>query len=415
MILLSALTPRLLLSGLQLREQHAVVAAVSSVTGLDLDAHTVCDFDHRVAALDGLQHDRDLIDEIVAVLDGELEEAFLDGSLEESAAPILVATTPPDTSAAQTLSEKLLAAREHHADFWELQRPVERTATTWKASSARNAMHAELDGAHIDGRWDCSTVSVWDGVVDEELRCALLNLLGESEGWEPEVGPDAAAWERGFRDVLLDVESETAATSWGLGPEALERLCTQSPTPAPLLELQSRLQALADASNPDAACSLCRMPAAALGDEITPLAANAPTAAEDPDTFQWHIDADPNLLPPSPWTDYYGRYPNREPGRPRFVTALLYLSPEWQSEWGAPTRFLDLPTSEVLEVDARPGRLVLMDQDITHAVTAPTALAGSRPRYSLVLKLVLHPPEGSTITPRLAPGKATRFGSAGDQ
>ena len=39
----------------------------------------------------------------------------------------------------------------------------------------------------------------------------------------------------------------------------------------------------------------------------------------------------------------------------------------------------------------KPGRLVLMDQDITHAVSAPNAEAGSRPRYSLVCKLVLHP------------------------
>lgn len=65
-----------------------------------------------------------------------------------------------------------------------------------------------------------------------------------------------------------------------------------------------------------------RMSTAVLGDEITPLAANAPVSS-DGDIFSWHIDADPMLLPPSPWTDVYGLAPNRAPGRPRFVTALI--------------------------------------------------------------------------------------------
>jgi hypothetical protein len=48
-----------------------------------------------------------------------------------------------------------------------------------------------------------------------------------------------------------------------------------------------------------------RLPSATLGDAVLPIAANAPTAADE-GAFDWHIDADPNLLPPSPWTDYYG-------------------------------------------------------------------------------------------------------------
>ena len=52
-----------------------------------------------------------------------------------------------------------------------------------------------------------------------------------------------------------------------------------------------------------------------------------------------------------------------------------------------------------------------------HSVTAPHAAAGARPRYSLVLKLVLHPPEGSEgdVHVRLADagwGEPTPFGSA---
>ena len=125
-------------------------------------------------------------------------------------------------------------------------------------------------------------------------------------------------------------------------------------------------------------------------DQVAPLAANAPVAADGAAAFGWHIDADPVLLPPSPWTDVYGRRcavcrrrpppraaaaaatalstsapppgpsnhytppshppaaptraarrPNRAPGAPRFVSALVYLSPCWQDAWGAPTRLLD--------------------------------------------------------------------------
>ena len=65
-----------------------------------------------------------------------------------------------------------------------------------------------------------------------------------------------------------------------------------------------------------------------------------------------------------------------------------------------------------------PGRLILMDQDITHSVTPPHAAAGERPRYSLVLKLVLHPADASGESEarvQLADpawGEPTAFGSA---
>ena len=42
-----------------------------------------------------------------------------------------------------------------------------------------------------------------------------------------------------------------------------------------------------------------------------------------------------------------------------------------------------------LVVRPKRGRAVLMDQDILHRVSAPSAAAGGRPRYSLVWKLVL--------------------------
>jgi len=158
---------------------------------------------------------------------------------------------------------------------------------------------------------------------------------------------------------------------------------------------------------------VCRMSDACFAGGITQLAANAPTAADGAAAFGWHVDADPLLLPPSPWTDAYRRYPNRLPGKPRFVTALVYLSPEWRPEWGAPTRFLDTPTGEVLSVAPAPGRVCLMDQDLSHSVTAPEESAGERPRYSLALKLVVHPTQEERV--RLTPagwGEPLLFGSA---
>ena len=79
-------------------------------------------------------------------------------------------------------------------------------------------------------------------------------------------------------------------------------------------------------------------------------------------------------------------------GKPRFMSVLVYLNEEWNCDaWGAPTRFLDVATDTAFDVQAIPGRVVIMDQDITHSVVAPFEAAGKRPRYSLVWKLILHP------------------------
>jgi hypothetical protein len=81
------------------------------------------------------------------------------------------------------------------------------------------------------------------------------------------------------------------------------------------------------------------MPEAVYGGGVPCITANAPVAAdgvaaagggagageeeeaEEDGVFGWHVDADPLAAPPSPWTDAFGRYPNRARGRPRFVSA----------------------------------------------------------------------------------------------
>ena len=106
------------------------------------------------------------------------------------------------------------------------------------------------------------------------------------------------------------------------------------------------------------------------------------------------------------------------------MSCLIYLNDEWDGDlWGAPTRFVDVPTDDeldrkVYDVTACPGRCIIMDQDIGHTVVAPIAAAGKRPRYSLVWKLILHPKTTGQDMKQLAGGRKSLwpeteyFGSA---
>jgi 2OG-Fe(II) oxygenase superfamily len=272
------------------------------------------------------------------------------------------------------------------------------------------SLHVELDGATVittsdlssppTSWWDTSTVLVWDDLISDDLRRRLLNVVkGISEGspsssisgdetkemeWDDVLqGPDPSRWTRGG---LMDTPNDdNTARCWGLGEDDIEDICFGD---HPAITEFERI--LSEHVFPQ--FKVCRLPEAVFGACVSPLTANAPTHG---DQFDYHIDGDPKLTPPSPWTDVYGRYPNRQVGKPRFVSCLIYLNDEWKSEeWGAPTRFLDLPSSTWYDVLPRPGRCVVMDQDVSHTVVAPHAAAGRRPRYSLVWKLILHPREG---------------------
>lgn len=260
----------------------------------------------------------------------------------------------------------------------------------------------EIDGAMIDSvqspgqtHFDTSSILVFDKLLDEDLRKRLLNVvkgypedhsIDEDDNWNDiENGPDPTRWVRGgITDVASDdADDAEGGSCWGLADDAIMDIC-YGEHPA-VSEFESKLANLF----PNFVVS--RLPEAVLGGCISPLTANAPTHG---DSFDYHIDADPLQVPPSPWADVYGRYPNRSKGKPRFVSCLLYLNDIWDAEtWGGPTRFLDPPTQEVYDVMPKPGRCVIMDQDVSHTVVAPNEEAGSRPRYSLVWKLILHPTE----------------------
>jgi hypothetical protein len=195
-----------------------------------------------------------------------------------------------------------------------------------------------------------------DGVVDDALRRDLLSLL-HGKKFDPERGVDGRVWEQGaFSDVVGG-----ASSTWGLRSSSHARLLSDPPPPA-LRELEARLSKLLLALNDGASVTLCRMPEACFGPSVPSVGGNAPVAADADGGYSYHIDADPSLLPPSPWLDVHGHYPNRCPGKPRFVTAVVYVNEAWGETWGAGTVFLDPPTEETVEVEVRPGRVVLMDQ-----------------------------------------------------
>lgn len=258
------------------------------------------------------------------------------------------------------------------------------------------SIHVEVDGAYIqdlNGKsvWDTSTILVFDDFVSKDLLRRLRNVVlgivddddeGSSAWNDMKQGPDPRRWTRGgLVDIPDNKDDETEGRCWGLTPQEISQLCFHHH------DALQEFETLLASTFPQ--FTLMRLPEAVLGESVSPLTANAATFG---DTFDQHIDADPALTPPSPWTDVYGRYPNRCKGKPRFMSCLVYMNEKWNcDDWGAPTRFWDVATDTAFDVQAIPGRVVLMDQDITHSVVAPFEAAGKRPRYSLVWKLILHP------------------------
>jgi len=316
--------------------------------------------------------------------------------------PILLSikSNLPESLSHEEIVEMLANTIEHEVQEYEMN-----VALPCNPESPVKAFipssHVEVDGAQVTGPdgntfWDTSTLLVFDNLVTDDLRKRLLDVvLGREDddgpAWnDAKNGPDPRRWARGG---LLDVpeEQETATETygseedgrcWGLREEAIAELCFEHH--GAFQEFETTLSDLFPQF------TVSRFPEAVLGSDVSPLTANAATFG---DHFDWHIDADPNLTPPSPWTDVYGRYPNRCPEKPRFMSCLIYLRDWNEEEWGAPTRFLDVATDTPYDVQAKPGRVVIMDQDITHTVVAPLEAAGKCPRYSLVWKLILHPQE----------------------
>lgn len=68
------------------------------------------------------------------------------------------------------------------------------------------------------------------------------------------------------------------------------------------------------------------------------------------------------------------------------LTALWYIAPEWNVEWGGETIFYDTNRDAAAVVSPRPGRLVVFDGSIIHAGRPPNRVCYV-PRYTLAFKL----------------------------
>ncbi|KNC87194.1 hypothetical protein SARC_00671 [Sphaeroforma arctica JP610] len=222
---------------------------------------------------------------------------------------------------------------------------------------------------------DGSHVVVLDNFFSEAERIQLMDVL-HTPGWDKACGPNPAHWER------MTCDAAGLAPTWGLKQHMLDRLLgedTLGPPPGPILAIQTRLTQL----YPD--YRIRHIPHHTSTEHANysshPFVGNATVHG---DHFEWHVDADPVFLPG------HG-HQNRTRGKPYFVTLMLYLNDEWLSEWKAETEFLDLTTNGVVSVQPKPRRAVLMDQDISHRASAPSAAAGTRARYSLVWKLIFLP------------------------
>ena len=299
--------------------------------------------------------------------------------------------------------------------------------TTWDpVGSVKPVLNVSMDAMLVESgdasspyRVSTSHVVALDGMVDERMRRRLLERVTEA-GWdESRPEPPSATWERRTTDTpgavpLFDGDDASdddasddatphsrASPTWGLKPDAMRRLETDAATNDwAFRELHGRLAKLF----PD--LELAHMPADAMRPRAESAAAESAAESASPshacdafvanaathgDAFRWHVDADPTSLPlASPFVDALGSYVNGEPGKPRLVSMIVYLNERWKPSWDAETLFLDRNAQVGAVVRPRPGRVVLMDQDVTHRVSPPSSTA-RRPRYSLVWKLAVTP------------------------
>lgn len=80
----------------------------------------------------------------------------------------------------------------------------------------------------------------------------------------------------------------------------------------------------------------------------------------------------------------------------RGLTALWYIAPDWDLEWGGETLFFTSTGDAEVVVSPRPGRLVIFDGSIVHAGRPPSRTCYA-PRYTLAFKL--EPPDAGTANP----------------
>lgn len=263
-------------------------------------------------------------------------------------------------------------------------------AQDWDPTQVRIGLLAEIGAAR-------EAVVVMDGLISNEQQRALMELL--CDGDDATSSPPAARWDQ------RTLDAPGLPPSWGFRHELLGAL-ERDPPPA-VLQIQARLSRLYPEYR------IVHMPSH--DEEAEEAAEEAPrvrranfvaNAAIYGDTFQWHVDADPCERSTAAAADGGGAYANGALGRPLFVSLVVYCNSSWRAEWDAETLFVDPASGVGLLVQPRPGRAVLMHQDVLHRLSTPSQLA-RRPRYSLVWKLLFVPRR------RRVPGTADESGGDG--
>jgi len=284
-------------------------------------------------------------------------------------------------------------------------RPLATHDTEWLASQARVTLNATLDRTELDtGASRCCNLIVLDDFFGERERSELMHVLaGPEHESHNKPHPPPSKWERTTSD------GKDLPVTYGPKLEVLEQL--ESGEVEAVREIWSRLCKLYPEYD------VCLQPANkhfVTNSNQTPQHVCLPVVGNAPvpgDQFTYHYDGDPASFPPSNWTRSFGSYVNHEPGKPLFVSLIIYLCKFWRRDMLAETLFLDDETSTGIFIRPRPYRAVLMDQDVLHRISAPSNLA-KMPRYSAVWKLVIVPKPGVTASLALPEwGKPLAFGS----
>ncbi len=86
----------------------------------------------------------------------------------------------------------------------------------------------------------------------------------------------------------------------------------------------------------------------------------------------------------SSYGDMLFTHTDSRPGE-KGLTALWYIAPIWDFEWGGETLFFNSSNDAEAVVSPKPGRLVIFDGSIVHAGRPPTRICHA-PRYTLAYK-----------------------------
>ncbi|KAH8043254.1 hypothetical protein JL721_13165 [Aureococcus anophagefferens] len=251
-------------------------------------------------------------------------------------------------------------------------------STTWPPLTPPLATTPRITAPGAWSTAEGAEVLVLDGFADDELRRALL-AAPRARGRPLRLDPD---WERRRPTAPTGTASTACAWSgsWSLR-DAARGADAAAHRGAPAAAARAA-RGREPAGRPRVSYQLTP-PDAAFG--VSPCVANAVLPG---DRHGFHDDADPAKLPPSAWTDAHGHYANRSPGRPASSAPDLPQRVLGRRRRDAAPRAAEAGQARHAD-GARPGRLLLMDQDVAHALGRTNGTAP--PRYSLVLKLVLHP------------------------